>query len=97
MIPLLSASANTIILSNILKVGGADPPVLNPSLQNLASFYQNIASAALFLAAKVEEQPQKLEYVARVFYSCINRDHPNIDPSSEVSYLAMFNVFMVKT
>lgn len=46
---------------------------------------QNIASAALFLAAKVEEQPQKLEYVARVFYSCINRDHPNIDSSSEVS------------
>jgi hypothetical protein len=47
--------------------------------------FQNIASAALFLAAKVEEQPQKLEYVARVFYSCMNRDHPSIDPCSEVS------------
>lgn len=45
---------------------------------------QNVASAALFLAAKVEEQPQKLEYVARVYHSCINRDHPSIDPSSEV-------------
>lgn len=33
----------------------------------------------------MEEQPQKLEYVARVFYACINRDHPNIDSSSEVS------------
>ena len=53
---------------------------------------QNVASAALFLAAKVEEQPQKLEYVARVYYACINRDHPNIDPSSEVSMWPWYSV-----
>ena len=51
---------------------------------------QNVASAALFLAAKVEEQPQKLEYVARVYYACINRDNPNIDSSSEVRGMTLF-------
>ena len=47
---------------------------------------QNIATAALFLAAKVEEQPRKLEYVARVSYSIQNRDTPNLDTQSEVSF-----------
>lgn len=45
---------------------------------------QNVATAALFLAAKVEEQPRKLEYVARVSYSCQNRDAPPLDAQSDV-------------
>lgn len=45
---------------------------------------QNVATAAIFLAAKVEEQPRKLEYVAKVSHSCQNRDAPMLDTQSEV-------------
>lgn len=54
---------------------------------------QYIGAAALFLAAKVEEQPQKLEYVARMFHSCTNRDLPDIDPTSEVCYLEESSIY----
>ena len=43
-----------------------------------------MATAAIFLAAKVEEQPRKLEYVAKVSHSCQNRDAPMLDTQSEV-------------
>ncbi|XP_055685627.1 cyclin-T isoform X2 [Lutzomyia longipalpis] len=36
-----------------------------------------IAAASLFLAAKVEEQPRKLEHVIRVYYSCLT---PSAEP-----------------
>merc|ERR1711881_348904 len=37
-------------------------------------FHRNsIASAALFLAAKVEEQPRKLEHVIKVAHMCLHR------------------------
>lgn len=42
--------------------------------------------AALFLAAKVEEQPRRLEVVAKVAYSFLNKDGPPLDAQSEVSY-----------
>ncbi|XP_059609543.1 cyclin-T isoform X2 [Phlebotomus argentipes] len=40
-----------------------------------------IAAASLFLAAKVEEQPRKLEHVIRVAFTCLNIEAP--DPSKE--------------
>jgi len=47
-------------------------------------FHRNsIAAAALFLAAKVEEQPRKLEHVIKVSYICLHRDQPQLDAKSE--------------
>ncbi|KAK8732615.1 hypothetical protein OTU49_006843, partial [Cherax quadricarinatus] len=47
-------------------------------------FHRNsIAPAALFLAAKVEEQPRKLEHVIKVAYHCLFRDQPALDTQSE--------------
>lgn len=45
-------------------------------------WYQ-MAAASLFLAAKVEEQPRKLEYVIRVANMCRNMKDVNIDVNSE--------------
>jgi cyclin T len=48
-------------------------------------FHRNsIASASLFLAAKVEEQPRKLEHVIKVAHICLHRDQPPPDARSEV-------------
>lgn len=46
--------------------------------------WQSIASAALFLAAKVEEQPRKLEHVIKVAHLCkSHNNHQNVDVNSE--------------
>ncbi|XP_056418214.1 cyclin-T1 isoform X2 [Hyla sarda] len=42
-----------------------------------------VAPAALFLAAKVEEQPRKLEHVIKVAHACLNAQEPLPDPQSE--------------
>lgn len=48
-------------------------------------FHRNaMAAAALFLAAKVEEQPRKLEHVIKVAQICLHREQPPIDIKSEV-------------
>ncbi|XP_014663348.1 PREDICTED: cyclin-T-like isoform X2 [Priapulus caudatus] len=42
---------------------------------SFTKFHRNrIAATALFLAAKVEEQPRKLEHVIQVAHMCLNRD-----------------------
>jgi len=47
-------------------------------------FHRNsIGAAALFLAAKVEEQPRKLDHVIKISHQCINREHPTLDSRSE--------------
>lgn len=33
-----------------------------------------MAAASLFLAAKVEEQPRKLEHVIKMLHKCLNQD-----------------------
>lgn len=48
-------------------------------------FHQVIAPAALFLAAKVEEQPRKLEHVIKVAHACLNPQEPSPDVRSDVS------------
>ncbi|KAK9873983.1 hypothetical protein WA026_002332 [Henosepilachna vigintioctopunctata] len=45
--------------------------------------WHQMASAALFLAAKVEEQPRKLEYVIRVSNVCRNPKDTSFDITSE--------------
>eukprot|EP00057_Strongylocentrotus_purpuratus_P012148 XP_011666622.1 PREDICTED: cyclin-T1-like [Strongylocentrotus purpuratus] len=42
----------------------------------------SISAACLFLAAKVEEQPHKLEHVIRVAHACLHRGEPPLDPRS---------------
>merc|ERR1719422_971283 len=47
-------------------------------------FHRNsIASASLFLAAKVEEQPRKLEHVIKVAHICLHREQPPPDNRSD--------------
>ncbi|CAN8022731.1 unnamed protein product [Ixodes persulcatus] len=51
---------------------------------SFTKFHRNsIAACALFLAAKVEEQPRKLEHVIKVAHMCLHRDAPTLNPASE--------------
>lgn len=45
---------------------------------------QSVAPAALFLAAKVEEQPKKLEHVIKVAHACLHPQESLPDTRSEV-------------
>ena len=44
-----------------------------------------MAQACLFLAAKVEEQPRKLEHVIKVAHMILHRDQAPLDTKSVVS------------
>ncbi|KAI3357805.1 hypothetical protein L3Q82_016198, partial [Scortum barcoo] len=48
---------------------------------------QVISPAALFLAAKVEEQPRKLEHVIKVAHACLNPQDPSPDVRISDAYL----------
>lgn len=48
-----------------------------------------IASCALFLAAKVEEQPRKLEHVIKVCHICLHRENPPTDVKTDVSWISV--------
>ncbi|XP_072761220.1 uncharacterized protein [Anoplolepis gracilipes] len=51
---------------------------------SLTQFHRNaIAVASLFLAAKVEEQPRKLEHVIKMAYMCLHREQVPPDIRSE--------------
>ncbi|XP_075883038.1 cyclin-T1 [Nelusetta ayraudi] len=53
-------------------------------VQSFTRFHRNvIAPAALFLAAKVEEQPRKLEHVIKVAHACLNPQDPSPDIRSD--------------
>lgn len=58
-------------------------------LPYLSLSYQSISSCALFLAAKVEEQPRKLEHVIKVSHMCLHRETPPIDVKSEVKLITL--------
>ncbi|XP_063067535.1 cyclin-T2b isoform X2 [Engraulis encrasicolus] len=52
-------------------------------LHSFAKFHRNIISpTTLFLAAKVEEQPRKLEHVIKVAHACLNPQDPPLDTKS---------------
>jgi hypothetical protein len=54
------------------------------SYSNLRFRRNSIALAALFLAAKVEEQPRKLEHVIKMAHIClVGRDAPPLDIRSD--------------
>ncbi|XP_056279415.1 cyclin-T1 isoform X1 [Pseudoliparis swirei] len=53
-------------------------------VQSFTRFHRNVVSpAALFLAAKVEEQPRKLEHVIKVAHACLNPQDPPPDVHSD--------------
>ncbi|XP_019737458.1 cyclin-T1 isoform X2 [Hippocampus comes] len=53
-------------------------------VQSFTRFHRNVISpAALFLAAKVEEQPRKLEHVIKVAHACLNPQEPSPDVRSD--------------
>ncbi|XP_074538077.1 cyclin-T1 isoform X2 [Halichoeres trimaculatus] len=53
-------------------------------VQSFTKFHRNVISpAALFLAAKVEEQPRKLEHVIKVAHACLNPQDPPPDVRSD--------------
>ncbi|XP_035222269.1 cyclin-T2-like isoform X2 [Stegodyphus dumicola] len=43
----------------------------------------SLSIAALFLGAKIEEQPRKLEHVIKVAHVCLHKDAPPLDVKSE--------------
>uniref|UniRef100_A0AAY4CJS0 Cyclin-like domain-containing protein n=2 Tax=Denticeps clupeoides TaxID=299321 RepID=A0AAY4CJS0_9TELE len=52
-------------------------------LHSFIKFHRNIISpTTLFLAAKVEEQPRKLEHVIKVAHACLNPQDPPLDTKS---------------
>lgn len=63
---------------------------------SLSQFHRNsIAAAAIFLAAKVEEQPRKLELVINVAHMCLYKEQAP-ETKSEVHFLQLL-IFVVKT
>nr|XP_056719433.1 cyclin-T1 isoform X1 [Euleptes europaea] len=53
-------------------------------VQSFTQFHRNsVAPAALFLAAKVEEQPRKLEHVIKVAHACLHPQEALPDTRSE--------------
>jgi cyclin T len=48
-------------------------------------YHGEMASACLFLACKVEEQPRAVEDIVKIAYRCLNQDHPSLNTESEVS------------
>ncbi|KAM4698020.1 cyclin-T2 isoform 2-T2 [Rhinophrynus dorsalis] len=51
---------------------------------SFTKFHRNVISpTALFLAAKVEEQPRKLEHVIKVSHACLNPQDPLLDTKSD--------------
>ncbi|CAJ0935058.1 unnamed protein product [Ranitomeya imitator] len=52
---------------------------------SFTKYHRNIISpTALFLAAKVEEQPRKLEHVIKVCHACLNPNDPQLDAKSDI-------------
>jgi len=58
---------------------------------------QNIAEACVCLAAKIEEQPRKLEHIIKAAYLCKHRGQPMIDVSSKVRIMVCLRAFSVLT
>lgn len=59
--------------------------VLDIILKYLDASVQIISPTTLFLAAKVEEQPRKLEHVIKVAHACLNPQESPLDTKSNVS------------
>ncbi|KAF5893399.1 cyclin-T2-like, partial [Clarias magur] len=51
-------------------------------IQDMGQRLNIISPTTLFLAAKVEEQPRKLEHVIKVAHACLNPQEPPLDTNS---------------
>lgn len=58
--------------------------LLVKSLKIHVFLLQIMSPTALFLAAKVEEQPRKLEHVIKVANACLHPQEPQLDTKSDV-------------
>ncbi|XP_016295816.1 cyclin-T2-like isoform X1 [Sinocyclocheilus anshuiensis] len=62
-------------------------------LNSFTKFHRNIISpTTLFLAAKVEEQPRKLEHVIKVAHACLNPQDPPLDTKSNLCIISFSEV-----
>ncbi|XP_078542042.1 cyclin-T1 isoform X1 [Lissotriton helveticus] len=67
-------------------------------VQSFTRFHRNsVAPAALFLAAKVEEQPRKLEHVIKVAHACLTPQEPPPDTRSEAYLLQAQDLVMLES
>ncbi|KAJ1160798.1 hypothetical protein NDU88_001291 [Pleurodeles waltl] len=67
-------------------------------VQSFTRFHRNsVAPAALFLAAKVEEQPRKLEHVIKVAHACLTPQDPPPDTRSEAYLLQAQDLVMLES
>ncbi|XP_042323618.1 cyclin-T2-like isoform X5 [Sceloporus undulatus] len=70
---------------------------------SFTKFNRNVISpTALFLAAKVEEQPRKLEHVIKVAHACLHHQEPLLDTKSDAylqqaQELVIFETIMLQT
>ena len=48
-----------------------------------------MAPCFIFLAAKVEEMPRKLEHVLKASHKCLRKEDPQLDVKSDVSLVLL--------
>ncbi|KAF7651535.1 hypothetical protein LDENG_00109630 [Lucifuga dentata] len=67
-------------------------------IHSFSKFHRNIISqTTLFLAAKVEEQPRKLEHVIKVAHACINPQEPPLDTKSNAFHQQAQELVLLET
>ncbi|XP_076008570.1 cyclin-T2b [Genypterus blacodes] len=67
-------------------------------IHSFTKFHRNIISqTTLFLAAKVEEQPRKLEHVIKVAHACINPQDPPLDTKSNAFHQQAHELVTLET
>uniref|UniRef100_A0A3Q3L0V2 Cyclin T2b n=2 Tax=Mastacembelus armatus TaxID=205130 RepID=A0A3Q3L0V2_9TELE len=67
-------------------------------IHSFTKFHRNVsATTTLFLAAKVEEQPRKLEHVIKIAHACINPQEPALDTKSNAFQLQAQELVALET
>ncbi|KAL1021790.1 hypothetical protein UPYG_G00018000 [Umbra pygmaea] len=67
-------------------------------IHSFTKFHRNIISqTTLFLAAKVEEQPRKLEHVIKVAHACVNPQDPPLDTKSNAYHQQAQELVILET
>ncbi|KPP64974.1 hypothetical protein Z043_116637, partial [Scleropages formosus] len=67
-------------------------------IQDMGQRLNIISPTTLFLAAKVEEQPRKLEHVIKVAHACLNPQEPPLDiKSNQAQELVILETIVLQT
>ncbi|CAL8282558.1 cyclin-T2 [Gadus morhua] len=67
-------------------------------IHSFTKFHRNIISqTTLFLAAKVEEQPRKLEHVIKVAHACVNPQDPPLDTKGNAYHQQAQELVLLET